>query len=150
MSRVQTPLKSWLFQASIHNCLNCVHNCDDHSSLDSKSAVQYMKHFIYHFTANTAGHETGKNDLWYVLLALFGKRTIHKESATRSVITELENYLNRPWDNLPSARRAAYYAELPDKYRKSPVKVKVGYRINEKCTCGQFQVARHIYENRKL
>ena len=33
-SRVQTPLKSWLFQASIRNCLNCVHNCDDHSSLD--------------------------------------------------------------------------------------------------------------------
>ena len=26
-SRVQTPLKSWLFQASLRNCLNCVHNC---------------------------------------------------------------------------------------------------------------------------
>jgi len=25
---------SRLFQASIRNCLNCVHNCDDHSSLD--------------------------------------------------------------------------------------------------------------------
>ena len=35
-SRVQSPLKSWLFQASIRNCLNCVHNCDDHSSLDFK------------------------------------------------------------------------------------------------------------------
>ena len=23
------------------NCLNCVHNCDDHSWLDFKSAVQY-------------------------------------------------------------------------------------------------------------
>ena len=33
-SRVQTPLKSWLFQASVRNCLNCVYNCDDHSSLD--------------------------------------------------------------------------------------------------------------------
>ena len=40
----------WLFQASICNCLNCVHNCDDHSSLDFKSAVQCMKCFIYHFT----------------------------------------------------------------------------------------------------
>ena len=48
-SRVQTPLKSWLFQASIRNCLNCVYNCDDHSSLDFNSAVQYTKHFIYHF-----------------------------------------------------------------------------------------------------
>ena len=28
-----------------------VHNCDDHSSLDFKSAVQCMKHFIYHFTS---------------------------------------------------------------------------------------------------
>ena len=35
-SRVQTPLKSWLFQASIRNCLNCVHNCEDHSLLDFK------------------------------------------------------------------------------------------------------------------
>ena len=32
----KTPLKSWLFQASIHNCLNCVHNRDDHSLLDFK------------------------------------------------------------------------------------------------------------------
>ena len=41
------PLKSWLFQAFIRNCLNCIHNCDDQSSLDFKSTVQYMKHFIY-------------------------------------------------------------------------------------------------------
>ena len=26
--------KSWLFQASIRSCLNCVRNCDDHSSLE--------------------------------------------------------------------------------------------------------------------
>ena len=28
-----TGLKSWLFQASIRNCLNCVRNCDDHMSI---------------------------------------------------------------------------------------------------------------------
>ena len=28
---------------------NCVHNFDDRSLFDFKSAVQYMKHFIYHF-----------------------------------------------------------------------------------------------------
>ena len=32
------------------NCLTCVQNCDDHGLLDFKSAVQYMKHFIYHVT----------------------------------------------------------------------------------------------------
>ena len=32
------------------NCLNCVHNCNDHSLLDFKSAVQCMKYFIYHVT----------------------------------------------------------------------------------------------------
>ena len=47
-SRVQTPLKSWLFQASVHNCLNCIQNCDDHGLVDFKPAVHYMKHFIYH------------------------------------------------------------------------------------------------------
>ena len=35
------------------SCLNCVHCCDDHSSLDFKSAVQYMEHFICHFTVIT-------------------------------------------------------------------------------------------------
>ena len=48
--RKQTPLKSWLFQASTRDCLNCVHNCEDHNLLDFKSAVQFMKYFIYHFT----------------------------------------------------------------------------------------------------
>ena len=31
--------------------LNSVRHGDDHSLLDLKSAVQYMKHFIYHFTS---------------------------------------------------------------------------------------------------
>ena len=33
----------------IRNCINCVHNCEDHSLLDFTSAVQYMKCFIYNF-----------------------------------------------------------------------------------------------------
>ena len=28
------PLKSWLFQASVRNCLNCIQNCDDDGLLD--------------------------------------------------------------------------------------------------------------------
>ena len=39
---VQTPLKSWLFQASVRNCLNCVQNCDDHGLLDFKSEDYYL------------------------------------------------------------------------------------------------------------
>ena len=50
MKSAYRNLKKLLFQASIHNCLNCVHNCYDHSLLEFKSTVQYMKHFIYHFT----------------------------------------------------------------------------------------------------
>ena len=34
----------------IRNCINCVHNYEDHSLLDFTSAVQYMKYFIYNFT----------------------------------------------------------------------------------------------------
>ena len=49
-SQVQTPLKSLPFQASIRNCLNCVHTYNNHSLLDFKSAVQHVKYFIYHFT----------------------------------------------------------------------------------------------------
>ena len=47
--REVTRSKSWLFKASIRNCLNYVHNCDDHSLLDFKSAVQYMKHITSHY-----------------------------------------------------------------------------------------------------
>ena len=34
----------------IRSCINCIHNCYDHSLLDFISAVLYMKHLIYHFT----------------------------------------------------------------------------------------------------
>ena len=30
-SRVQTPLKFWIFQASLQSYLNCLHNWEDHS-----------------------------------------------------------------------------------------------------------------------
>ena len=40
-----------------------VRNCDDHSSLDFESAVQYMKHFIYHFTFDTLLANYAKNRL---------------------------------------------------------------------------------------
>ena len=32
---VQTPLKSWIFSGFLRNCINCVHNCEDHSSLET-------------------------------------------------------------------------------------------------------------------
>ena len=46
-------------KSEIRYCLNCVHNCDDHSSLDSKSAVQHMKYFIYHFTKSEIESQIG-------------------------------------------------------------------------------------------
>ena len=48
-SRVQTPLKSWIFQASLRNCENCVHNCEDHSFTWFHIRSSHMIHFIYHF-----------------------------------------------------------------------------------------------------
>ena len=48
-SRVQTPLKSWLFQASIRNCLNCVHNCDDHGLLDNLPSSSFMRDFCSNY-----------------------------------------------------------------------------------------------------
>ena len=46
---VQTPLKSWFFQASLRNCKNCSHNCEDHSFTWFHIRSSYMIHFIYHF-----------------------------------------------------------------------------------------------------
>ena len=37
----------------IRSCINCVHNCEDHSLLDFTSAILYIKHFIYHFTLSS-------------------------------------------------------------------------------------------------
>ena len=42
-------MKPLSFSGFYTQLLICVHNCDDHSLLDFKSAVQHMKHFIYHF-----------------------------------------------------------------------------------------------------
>ena len=47
-SRVETPLKSWIFQASLRICKNCVHNCEDHSFTWFHIRSSYMIHFIYH------------------------------------------------------------------------------------------------------
>jgi len=47
----QLRIKAWKSHTGIAR--SRVHNCDDHSLLDFKSAVQYMKHFIYHFRACT-------------------------------------------------------------------------------------------------
>ena len=33
-SRVQIPLKIFFFRLLLRNCIICVHNCEDHSSLD--------------------------------------------------------------------------------------------------------------------
>ena len=46
---LQTPLKSWNFQASLRNCKNFVHNCEDHSFAWFHVRSSYMIHFIYHF-----------------------------------------------------------------------------------------------------
>ena len=48
-SWVQTPLKSWLFQASVRNCLNCAHNCDDHSLLDNLHYLDWENKFSIMF-----------------------------------------------------------------------------------------------------
>ena len=64
---IQAVICSWLYELlmslrrdiwnvsyielRIWNQVSYDHNCDDRSSLDFKSAVQYMKHFIYHFTS---------------------------------------------------------------------------------------------------
>ena len=43
------PVEVLNFQASLRNCKNCVHNCDDHSFTWFHIRSSYMIHFIYHF-----------------------------------------------------------------------------------------------------
>ena len=69
------PVEVLSFQASIHNCLNCVHNYDDHSLLDFKSAVLYMKdsfvgcsHYRYNYNLQiyvVAWKTTSKNSTYF-------------------------------------------------------------------------------------
>ena len=42
MNANQTPLKSSIFQASIRNCINCVHNCADHSLFEYENYNKYL------------------------------------------------------------------------------------------------------------
>ena len=57
-------LKSWLFQASLRNCLNCVQNCYDHSLLDLTNP-QFNVWIISYITSHsflTAGSLEPTND----------------------------------------------------------------------------------------
>ena len=87
-SRVQTPLKSWLF-----------HNCDDHSSLDFKSAVQYMKHFIYHFSRIIVSAHWLKNELNCCLARFFphGKISIMYKSLDHEAIKLAPSLKQKFW-----------------------------------------------------
>ena len=50
-SHIQTPFKSCLFAGfCMRNCINCFHNCQDHSLLDFTSAVQLWNISYYNFT----------------------------------------------------------------------------------------------------
>ena len=43
-------IEAWKIQDFyIHNCINCIHNCEEHSLLDFTSAVQYLKYLVYNF-----------------------------------------------------------------------------------------------------
>ena len=70
-SRVQTPLKSWIFQASLRNCKNCVHNCEDHSFTWFHIRSSYMIHFIYHFI----------NNLYLTIFVLSSSTELHSVSS---------------------------------------------------------------------
>ena len=57
-SRVQTPLKSWIFFRLLYAiAFNCVHNCEDQPSLDFISAVD-MINFIYIACKNNTSHHS--------------------------------------------------------------------------------------------
>ena len=48
-SRIQTPLKSWsFFQASLYNCINCVH-CDDHFFIFISFPRELLSFSSFHF-----------------------------------------------------------------------------------------------------
>ena len=50
-SRVQIPLKSWIFFGLfLRNCINCVDNCEDHSSLDFIFAALIYDLFHIHLS----------------------------------------------------------------------------------------------------
>ena len=51
-----TPLKSWLFQASIRNCLNCVHNFDDHGLLGLSTSVHVKPIDSYNCLLHSSSH----------------------------------------------------------------------------------------------
>ena len=53
LSYEATDVGSWIFQASLRNCKNCVHNCEDHSFTWFHIRSSYMIHFIYHFIVKT-------------------------------------------------------------------------------------------------
>ena len=93
------PLKSWLFQASICNCLNCIHNCDDHSSLD------YVRN-VREWLASPCGTKFSKPKVCYYrswgrkLDLTWRKPLSHTLSSTRQLF--LKHDISSYWVNLGS------------------------------------------------
>ena len=71
--------------SGFRNCLICVHNCDGHIWLDLKSAVQNMKHFVYHYT-------------WSLLLFRLFKMAVPKLAVC--LVTEQQTFTK--WSNVNS------------------------------------------------
>ena len=93
---LQTPLKSWIFQASIRNCKNCVRNYEDHSLLDFISAVQCMVHFIYNLIIDSflTGTVEPTNDQLQTSVASYLSWLEHRTGITRSrVQTPLKSWI---------------------------------------------------------
>jgi len=81
-SRVETSLKSWIFQASKRNCKNCFHNCEDHSIFELK--FQSQNNHFWSFCLPTTFEKLSKfatfqNLLIFRILCVFSSKFLHKK-----------------------------------------------------------------------
>ena len=101
--RVHTPLKSWLFQASIiGNCINCVHNCEDYSLLESK--VIAIKSILFTNCLSLPRSET-----WIFLIQICGgltETTWQRYSFSSAAVT-LKKINVSLWGNQVAFKRLA-------------------------------------------
>ena len=98
-SQVQTPLKSWIFQASLCNCENCIHNCEHHILLVFILYLQFnnnMVHFIYNFISICHVNTWISCIIWVFLsVASFIYTFIHSFIHDGESITKIHSVLAR-------------------------------------------------------
>lgn len=113
--------KSWLLQASIHNCINYAHNCEDHSLLDRRYQHDGLGIIYRKFVC---AKKWMKKRLWKGLTRWWTLSTVNKYASVNAIYSMYSNEQNEthsePWKECLWRYACAIFKSAPHQYTLVP------------------------------